>query len=527
MDSKNSLDQPSNDAVNKSDAMIIDEFDSNHFDKTVKQYMATYRHSRRTADDLQALATQIEAITSAYLVQANADDAYIFATINTELSALQRDFAEDALLSGFIIGWQAREDASISAVLAADNPDSSLANSIELERLTAADGYDPASWWMVIAISLLVWMLATLPKWDFIPGVKSIDELPYYVLVAPACVAIGLSMYFYFIQSPLNRYKKYWLGAIVLYSALLMTSVFKFDLDRSLEDYDGLFMMWLHSPIVLLGLLGALMYSHARRSWQARLAFIQYLGEIGVLSILILFGGVILTGFTLMLFEFSGSGGVIEWYITNIVPLGIVATPLVASHLYLTVFNERSRLASILIQIFSPLCALTFLLYLLTMLFTGVFPTEDREALISTNGLLLIIWLLTVYHIIARKPQLSAKHETDAEASSLVATGQFGLMDRLNAFMLLVVSVFNVIILYSMMHRIFAYGFSLNRLIVIGVNVLIFIHLCWIAYHYLRLWRQPTQGDTALKKCIADYLPVYAIWAFIVVLIVPVYNIIL
>lgn len=542
------------------------------YGKTIKQGMIEYQSSGKNADDLSALALRLEEVFMQSIALKSAHEqagtknskANVISTIYTELAELSSQLPEDALLAGLVTSWQARsryscdsplnleERAQVNAnevplrsqssasssqpqLIVISEAGSSEAGSSEAgspeaaaipELVTSQSSYIPASWLHVTAISVVVWILIKLPQWDFPSGIASLGSGQYYVLVAPLLVVLGIVSYLLFSQKKPEKLTLLWLGGLIIYSIYLIVITFFEAFGSFHNNNDTVVMMWLHSPIVLISMLGAIMYSHASKSWQARVAYLQYLSEIGAFSILILFGGIILTAFTLMLFEMSNTRGIGEWYIKNMVPLGIVATPLVASHLYFTRFKERSRIASILLQVFSPLCAITFLIYLIHMLYTGTSPVENREALITTNGLLIVIWVISVYHIFARKASTDSRSKevisSKAVSTQVTATSHFGLMDVLTTFMLFVVSLFNVVILYSMFSRFNAHGFTLNRFIVTGVNILIFTHLCQIGYQYFKLWRHPEKGDIALKKSIVNYLPIYAIWSLLVVIVVSI-----
>ena len=55
---------------------------------------------------------------------------------------------------------------------------------------------------------------------------------------------------------------------------------------------------------------------------------------------------------------------------------------------------------------------------------------------------------------------------------------------------------------------------------VLGANLSIFIHLAWIGRDYVRLLRG--KADHTRAECtIGRYLPVYALWAALVVFVLP------
>jgi len=64
------------------------------------------------------------------------------------------------------------------------------------------------------------------------------------------------------------------------------------------------------------------------------------------------------------------------------------------------------------------------------------------------------------------------------------------------------------------------FGLTPNRIVVLGANLLIFIHLAWIGRDYMRLLRGKADY-TRLERTIGRYLPVYALWAMFVVFVLP------
>ena len=70
------------------------------------------------------------------------------------------------------------------------------------------------------------------------------------------------------------------------------------------------------------------------------------------------------------------------------------------------------------------------------------------------------------------------------------------------------------------MARLTESGFSPNRVAALGENVILLANLAWSAVLYLRLLRG--HGSfTGLEWWQTDYLPVYAVWAVIVVIVFP------
>src|SRR5207247_1686542 len=95
------------------------------------------------------------------------------------------------------------------------------------------------------------------------------------------------------------------------------------------------------------------------RSTGERVAFLRYSGEVLVVSVVLLFGGILLTGLTYGLFSLHGID-IFDWYRSHVVVWGLLAAPLVATYL------ERAggtRMASRIALPFVPLLLVTLVAY--------------------------------------------------------------------------------------------------------------------------------------------------------------------
>jgi hypothetical protein len=84
----------------------------------------------------------------------------------------------------------------------------------------------------------------------------------------------------------------------------------------------------------------------------------------------------------------------------------------------------------------------------------------------------------------------------------------------------LVTVLVNGIALSAIVFRIAEWGFTPNRLAVLGTNVLLFVHLVWLLFSLFRVSKM--RGDYAhVDRAMAIYLPVYAVWTAFVVFGLP------
>jgi len=156
-----------------------------------------------------------------------------------------------------------------------------------------------------------------------------------------------------------------------------------------------------------------------------------------------------------------------------------------------------------LARVFTPLFAL-----MLVTLLVGVFWTRgiidiEREVLILFDLLLVVVLALLLYAISARDP-LSPPELFDWIQLLLVSCA-------------LVVDVFALINIAS---RLTEYGFSPNKTAALGLNLILLVNLAWSALLQTGFLRS-SRGFEAVERWQMRYLPVYALWAAIIVVAFP------
>ena len=78
----------------------------------------------------------------------------------------------------------------------------------------------------------------------------------------------------------------------------------------------------------------------------------------------------------------------------------------------------------------------------------------------------------------------------------------------------------DAVALWAIGARISEFGFSANRVAALGVNLILLVNLTWSAVLSVRFLRG--RGSfAAVERWQTDYLPVYAAWAAIVVIVFP------
>jgi hypothetical protein len=257
-----------------------------------------------------------------------------------------------------------------------------------------------------------------------------------------------------------------------------------------------------HLPIALWLAVG-MAYAGGRWSQVAgRMDFIRFSGELFIYFVLIALGGAVLTGFLMMMFQTIGVDA--EWFVESwLVPCGAAGAVIVASWLVEAKQSVIENMAPVLTRLFTPLFTAVLVVFLATLLLTGRAVDIERNMLIPFNALLVLVLALLLYSISARDPGSPP-----------------GAFDVMQVVLLICALVADALALWNIAARITEFGFSPNRVAVLGINVILLVNLTWTAVLYVRYLR--ARGSlAALERWQTSYLPVYAVWAAIVVIVFP------
>lgn len=336
-----------------------------------------------------------------------------------------------------------------------------------------------------ITIALVFGALVRLPAiW--------LEEGWYYPRFAPAWVVLALCAYFW-----IDRRDR---RSLVLGLALVLASVVWVG---QLPDYtDSVVMALIHLPLVFWALLGFVFTADAWRDTEARIRFVRYNGELVVLASLVALGGLVFSAVTVALFELV-SENVENLYFENVAVFGAVAVPVAGTFLYDAVFDRRTGIAAVLARIFAPLFLVMAVIYLAAALVGGKNPFFDRSFLITFNGLLLVVLGITVFSIVERGRE-----------------SPVGMMDYVNLALVAVTLLIDGIALSAILFRTAWFGFTPNRVVVLGANLIIMVHLARMCWTYVGLLRRKV-GFVGMRRVVGSYLPIYAIWAAVVAFLLP------
>ncbi|MGH1350516.1 MAG: hypothetical protein ACRBBN_06885 [Methyloligellaceae bacterium] len=325
-----------------------------------------------------------------------------------------------------------------------------------------------------------------------LPAILPIDYRWYHPQFI-ASIAISMLTAYFLCTADITKRR---LGFIITASALLYIFTYFLPFDSPYSKRSSSVIVAIVSlPLVHFTLLAYAFMGDKWKTTEGRLQFIHYIGETIIYTALILVGGIILTILTAGIFS-SLNHKIFDWYGSNIVPIGMICSIIVATFIYDGIIRREGRLASIIANIFAPLLLVTAAAFLMVQL-TGARPRfADREALFIFNALLVVVWGTAIYSLL-NKDQ----------------SQKFGLQDVINTGLIIATVIVNLIALSGALYSITdKYGLTASRAYLIGTNILIMLHLVLILKSYLQEFRGSSEKGR-LNNVIAGYLPAYSIWS--------------
>jgi hypothetical protein len=258
----------------------------------------------------------------------------------------------------------------------------------------------------------------------------------------------------------------------------------------------------IHLPVVLWFVVGVAYVGGDVRSHAGRMDFIRFTGEWAIYYALIALGGAVLIGLTVAVLAPIAPGAV-EGVVTWVLPSGAAGALVVAAWLVEEKKSVIENLAPVLTAIFTPLFAVMLLGSAFAYAVAGIGRDFDRDLLTVFDLLLLVVVALVVYGISAR--------ETSRRA---------GAMDVLRLVAVIAAILLDILILFSMFARVGEFGFTANRVAALGLNIVLLANLLVTAWLTARLLAGRAQA-VRLERWQTGYLPVFAGWVLLVVLVLP------
>lgn len=278
--------------------------------------------------------------------------------------------------------------------------------------------------------------------------------------------------------------------------AALVVNLYPYDPESSTE-----MLVALHLPVALWFAVAYPYMGGDWRSHERRMDFVRFTGELFIYYVLIALGGGVLIGLASVILQPVAPDLVqplAEW----ILPSGAAGAVIVAAWLVEAKKSVVENMAPVLTMVFTPLFAVMLAASAITYAVSGL-GDFDRDRLVVFDALLIVVLALVLYGLTARE-----------------ATRRAGLMDAIQLVALAGALILDVMVLGSMLVRIGDLGFTPNRVAALGLNLVLLLNLVWAAWLSIRF----LTGRAAfhrLERWQTTYLPVFAIWASAVVVLLP------
>lgn len=259
----------------------------------------------------------------------------------------------------------------------------------------------------------------------------------------------------------------------------------------------------LHMPFALLLVLG-IAYAGGRWSEVAgRMDFVRFSGELFIYYFLIALVGGVLTAFVAGMFGVVGIDAPRAYMEGLLLPSGAAGAVFVAAWLVEAKQSVVENMAPVLTRLFTPVLAALMVVFVASLAWTGRGVAIDRSVLRGFDLLLVVVLAFLVYSVSARDPHAPP-----------------GTFDVVQVALVVSALLADAAALWAIAARITEFGFTPNRVAALGLNVILLVNLAWSAVLYIRFVRK--RGPfTRLERWQTDYLPVYAAWAAIVVIVFP------
>lgn len=271
------------------------------------------------------------------------------------------------------------------------------------------------------------------------------------------------------------------------------------------EPYHTALLTSIHLPILSLLVLLPLYGGSGWKIPNIRLNFIRFIGEAFIYAFLIGMGGMVLIFLTMGTFDLIKVDAlpfVLYW----MGPFGLFGLFTVAAYLVNQKKSLNESIVPVLARIFTPLFSLVLVSLIIAFLTSPNQASENRSLLIWFDVILAFVLALALYSMSA------SEHKK--------VTAGFPLWDFLTLVLIVCAVLLDIIALWGILARLQAFGFSANRTAALGENLLLLGNLVLLSIGYGRYMakKQPFQRIVELQM---RFLPLYGIWAAVVVSIFP------
>jgi hypothetical protein len=363
------------------------------------------------------------------------------------------------------------------------------------------DGDDAASRFrkegiVAFALAVAAGVLVKLPSFFGLPMIDNNEA--FYLRNAPFFVLPLLTGFFVWKRGLRGGTIRWLIAAFIVAAAIVNLQPLP---DRL--GTDSVFMLSaMHLPMALWLVVGVAYAGGRWKQVEGRMDFIRFSGELFIYYVLIAAGGGVTSGLTMAIFKAIGVE-LEPFFQSWVIPCGAAGGVLVASWLVEAKQSVIENMVPVLTRIFTPVLAIALVSFLVALVVTGRGIAIDRDVLIIFDLLLALVVALLLYSVSARDPRTPP-----------------GPFDVVQLVLVISALIADVVALWAIGSRISEFGFTPNRVAALGENIILLANLMGAAVLSTRFLRG--RGSfVAVEKWQTDYLPVYAIWATIVVVVFP------
>ena len=279
--------------------------------------------------------------------------------------------------------------------------------------------------------------------------------------------------------------------------AALLVNLYPFEADSDTEV-----LVALHLPVLLWFVVSYPYMGGTVRSHERRMDFVRFTGEWFIYYVLIALGGGVLVGLTGLILEPIDTD-LPEQVASWVLPSGAAGAVIVAAWLVESKQQVIENMAPVLTMVFTPLFAIMLTVAVVAYAAYSFGGEFDRELLGVFDVLLVVVLGLVLYAMSAREPAQPP-----------------GPMDRIQLVTIASALVLDVMVLGAMLARIGDLGFTPNRAATLGLNLALLVNLAGTAWLSVRVLAGRSTFHR-VERWQTGYLPIFALWAAAVVVVLP------
>lgn len=261
----------------------------------------------------------------------------------------------------------------------------------------------------------------------------------------------------------------------------------------------------LYMPFFMISLLGITFVGEDYKNILNRIKFLKFLADLIITAIIILACGIFMTIISFALFK-SINVKIDDFFIDYVVVWGISGSFIVSSYLVMNVPDFASKISPIIARIFTPLFTLVFAVYLGYLMYGDLELHKERNELILLNIISIIVLALIIFSI----------SENFQKRDIIVSTNIVFLL-----ILSLLTVLINIALISAISYRITEWGFTPNRIVVIGGNIIMLIHIAILSISLIKILFF-SRDNNDIYYIIGRYLPIYSFWTAIIIFFFPI-----